>query len=60
VRALQLSPKNAELHFNYGTFLLLEGRFDEAIRTLEEALRLDPRHPRAGRRLQQAKEMLKP
>jgi len=41
-KAISLSPMNALLHFNFGNFLLLRNRFEEAISELEKANHLFP------------------
>lgn len=50
-QALALSPSYALAHHWYGGFLMLMGRFDEAIEHRNEAVRLDPLSPQihAGR-----------
>jgi tetratricopeptide (TPR) repeat protein len=44
----------ADLHYKRGTILLGQSRIDEGIRSLTEALRLNPRHPDARRMLDAA------
>jgi serine/threonine-protein kinase len=44
-KALALSPSYAVAHHWYGGFLMLMGRFDEAIAHRNEAVRLDPLSP---------------
>lgn len=41
-KALQLSPKDADLRVRYASALLLKGRAEEAVRVLEEGHRLRP------------------
>ena len=41
-RAVNLNPNYATAHHWYATFLQLQGRFDEALREIELARRLDP------------------
>lgn len=45
VRAVELGPNMAEVHGNYGAFLLVKGRFDEALAEVKLAQRLDPLSP---------------
>jgi tetratricopeptide (TPR) repeat protein len=46
-RAIQLSPENAENHYNYGILLYELKRFDEALIAFSYAIRLNPNHPEA-------------
>ncbi|MDA9231743.1 methyltransferase domain-containing protein [Porticoccaceae bacterium] len=41
-RAIEISPFDAESHFNYGNTLKLAGRIDDAINSLAQALILSP------------------
>jgi tetratricopeptide (TPR) repeat protein len=41
-RAIQLSPRDAAAHFNYGRFLLVRGEANDAVAQLEDALIADP------------------
>src|SRR5262249_31712820 len=41
-QALRLTPQNAELHTNLGNVYWEMGRFDEALASFAEAIRLDP------------------
>ncbi len=41
-RAIEISPFDAESHFNYGNTLKLAGRIDDAITSLAQALILSP------------------
>ncbi len=41
-RGLQMSPKHAEIHFQYGMYLTAVGRFNEAAEKMSEAQHLDP------------------
>ena len=45
-RGLELSPNDAFGHTEYGIFLGVMGRFDEALREATEAVKLDPISPR--------------
>lgn len=45
-RAIALDPSNARAHQVYGRYLLLFGRFDQAIAELERAEELDPLTPK--------------
>jgi len=44
-RAVELGPNMAEVHGNYGAFLLVKGRFEEALAEVKLAQRLDPLSP---------------
>jgi adenylate cyclase len=44
-RAIALDSNYAEAHFEYGFFLWVQGRFDEAERELRQALQLNPLSP---------------
>lgn len=41
-KAISLSPMNAILHYNFGNFLLLRNRFEEAILEFKKADHLFP------------------
>jgi TolB-like protein/DNA-binding winged helix-turn-helix (wHTH) protein/Tfp pilus assembly protein PilF len=41
-KAIELAPNNATAHQWYGEFLVSRGRFDEATRELNEAIRIEP------------------
>jgi serine/threonine protein kinase/Flp pilus assembly protein TadD len=41
-KTLELNPGSAEAHQNYGYFLLVNGRFNEALEELRKARELDP------------------
>src|SRR5690606_23620636 len=41
-KAIEYAPKYAAAYFNYGVLLLQSGQTDEAIETLEAAVRLKP------------------
>lgn len=45
------APDNADAHYNYGLALLNAGRYDDAARAFEEALRLRPNFPEAAAQL---------
>lgn len=45
-RLLTLDPKNVEMHNNVGLTLHYLGRSDEALRTLNDGIALDPEHQR--------------
>lgn len=45
------SPMSAEYHANYGAVLARAGRPDDAIREIEEAIRLEPRFEAQGRQI---------
>jgi Flp pilus assembly protein TadD len=51
-RAVQMSPYDADLHYNLGFMYVEQGQFDRAAGPLEEALRLNPRHQKAAAQLQ--------
>lgn len=51
---IDLDPQNPHSHGNYGSFLLYQNRYDEAIRSLEKALSISP-YPLAEKLLQEAK-----
>jgi adenylate cyclase len=44
-RAYELAPNNSQVLFFYGTVLFTIGRYEEALRPLREALRIDPIPP---------------
>ena len=44
-RALQLEPENSEAHNNYGTFLCVRNRVDEAIGEFNQVIKLSPGKP---------------
>jgi len=46
LRALKDGPYSPEAWFNYGTFALKDDRFDEATRSFQRAIELDPRYLR--------------
>ena len=50
---LQISPGNANTHFNLGATLYYLGRVDEAVRSFEHALSLDPALEKARTGLEQ-------
>ena len=50
-KAIELQPSYAIAHQIYGTFLLILGRFDEAIAPLERSVHLDPLSLRTNRTL---------
>jgi tetratricopeptide (TPR) repeat protein len=41
-KALELNPRNAEVHCNLGLALYQQGKLDEAMKHLSESVRLDP------------------
>jgi eukaryotic-like serine/threonine-protein kinase len=45
IRALQLSPSNAQVHHDYAHFLLAMGRGPESIEASRRAVQLDPANP---------------
>jgi tetratricopeptide (TPR) repeat protein len=45
LRALELDPGKADTHFEYGHFLMVLGRHDEAVRQGQIAAKLDPVSP---------------
>ena len=53
-KAIQLAPGNDELQFQYGMFLLSQRQPEAAIQAFEETLRINPQHPQARARWQQA------
>jgi TolB-like protein/lipopolysaccharide biosynthesis regulator YciM len=44
-RAVELSPDSPDVRMQYGSFLMWNGRFEEAIEQTHQALRLDPLAP---------------
>jgi tetratricopeptide (TPR) repeat protein len=46
-KALQLNPKNKEVHYALGAILALQGKLDEAISYLSQAIQLDPNYAKA-------------
>jgi len=44
-RALELSPNDTDLIYNYGTLLVYAGRSEESIPWFKKAMRLNPFHP---------------
>jgi arylsulfatase A-like enzyme/Tfp pilus assembly protein PilF len=58
-RAVELCPHDADVHYNLGVMYLEQVQFDRAEGPLEEALRLNPRHPKAAAQLKRAKDKLK-
>jgi tetratricopeptide (TPR) repeat protein len=53
-QAVQLDPRNAEVHLNLGKTLLTLGYMTQAVLELQESLRLDPESIQAKRLLSQA------
>jgi Flp pilus assembly protein TadD len=49
--AVALAPQSAEAWYGLGSVLTMQERFAEALPAFEEALRLEPTHPRALERL---------
>jgi arylsulfatase A-like enzyme/Flp pilus assembly protein TadD len=58
LRAVDFSPKDANLHYNLGVMKMQQGKFAEAIGPLEEALRLNAGHQKAAGQLARAKEAM--
>jgi len=46
-QALRLAPRDPETHYRLGVLLMRMGRKEEAARSFEETLRLDPDHASA-------------
>lgn len=42
IRSIQLKPDYARGHFDWATFLLSQGKFDDALAQYQEAVRIDP------------------
>ncbi len=57
-RAVALGPGQVNAHYGLGITLIRERRFEEAVKELEEAHRIDPSHPYARQALVQALEGL--
>ncbi len=57
-RAIELGPGQVNAHYGLGITLIRERRFDEAVKELEEAHRIEPNHPYARQALVQALEGL--
>jgi len=55
LEAARLDPKRADIHSNFGSLLLREGKTSQAILQFEEALRLDPKLTEAEENLRIAK-----
>jgi arylsulfatase A-like enzyme/Tfp pilus assembly protein PilF len=58
VRAVELAPNDANVHYNLGFMRIEQGQFREALHPLEQALRLDPQHAQARAQLERAKRLL--
>jgi arylsulfatase A-like enzyme/Flp pilus assembly protein TadD len=58
-RAVQMSPQDADAHYNLGVMFAQMGKYDESVGPLKEALRLNPRHPKAAAQLMRAQDALK-
>jgi arylsulfatase A-like enzyme/Tfp pilus assembly protein PilF len=58
LRAVQLSPYDADVHYNLGFMHAEQGKFAEAQGSLQEALRLNPRHSQAAAQLKRAQQAL--
>jgi Flp pilus assembly protein TadD len=56
---LQLDSRNPQGLYNLGALLLMEGRPQDAISPLSEALRLMPDYRRAADELQRARRLAK-
>jgi len=41
-KALEITPRDADAHYNFGVALALQGRLDEAAEQYRQALRIDP------------------
>lgn len=46
-KSIELAPKNANGYDSYGEFLMKQGRFDESIKSYEQALKTNPLFPSA-------------
>ena len=57
VKAVKLAPRNAEVQFQFGMYMLTLGRKEDAVQALESTLRLDPQHSQAKTRLQQVQSL---
>ncbi len=57
-RAAALAPESADIHTICATALLERGDLEQAVQRFREALKLDPNHREAGRRLAQTIEKL--
>jgi spermidine synthase/Flp pilus assembly protein TadD len=57
-RALELAPADLEALNDLGIALARAGRIEEGIACFEQVLRADPSHPKAGRNLESARELL--
>jgi tetratricopeptide (TPR) repeat protein len=53
--AIRIYPEASDMHMGLGAMLGNQGKFDEAIASFEEALRLDPNNAVARRLLDQAR-----
>ena len=58
LNALDLEPNNADWHNNLGVLMIRAGQLREAIGWLEEAVRLNPDHPKALESLEKLKRQL--
>ncbi len=58
-KAIQLNPKSAFAHNNYGVALSLNGKLEEAIRHFQEAIRILPIYVEAKKNLEKAFEYQK-
>jgi tetratricopeptide (TPR) repeat protein len=54
-RAVQLSPRDADVHYNLGLMYAQQSKFEQAVGPFEDALRLNPRHPKAAVQLERAR-----
>jgi tetratricopeptide (TPR) repeat protein len=59
VRAAELNPSDADAHYNLGFMYIEQGNFTQAAGPLEEALRLNSRHEKAGAQLKRVRQALK-
>ena len=57
-RAIGIDPRNMSARCNLAGALANQGKYEEAVRELEAALRIDPNHPIATERLKVIREYL--
>jgi arylsulfatase A-like enzyme/Flp pilus assembly protein TadD len=59
-RAVEISPHDADVHYNLGLVHADKGDLEGAIAPLESALRLNPQHPKAAALLKRVRQDLRP
>jgi predicted Zn-dependent protease len=57
-RAVEVSPKNAPLRYQFAVLLMNQGRYADAVAQLQQTLVIEPRHPAAAAQLERARALL--